>query len=128
MATARSGHLATVRPDARPQVVVVTFALVDGTVVTAVDQKPKKTNRLQRVVNIENNPFASFLVDHYDDDWTRLWWVRVDGAASLHLGDELHHQAVDALRAKYHQYEDHPPMGQVIAISQDQVSSWSYTG
>jgi PPOX class probable F420-dependent enzyme len=126
-ASARSAHLATVRPDGRPHVVVVTFALTGGNVVTAVDHKPKTTNRLQRLVNVESSGWASILVDHYDDDWDRLWWVRMDGPASVHHTGEIHTSAVAALSAKYRQYDDGPPTGPVIAIAQDQVSSWEST-
>ncbi len=126
-ASARSGHLATVRPDGRPHVVVVTFALTGRNVVTAVDHKPKSTNRLQRLVNVESNARASVLFDHYDEDWNRLWWVRIDGPASVHHTGEIHSSAVDALVAKYRQYEDRPPAGPVIAIAQDHVSSWEST-
>lgn len=128
LARARSGHLATVRPDGRPHVVVITFAIVDDTVATAIDEKPKTTRRLQRLVNIEANPAVSFLVDHYDDDWTRLWWVRIDGAATVHHRGELREQAVEALAAKYSQYVERPPEGPVIVISPDRISSWSYSG
>ncbi len=127
IAAARCGHLATVRPDGRPHVVVVTFATIDGTVVTAIDEKPKTTHRLQRLVNLETNPAVSFLVDHYDDDWTHLWWVRIDGTATIHHADALRSLAVVALAAKYDQYEAEPPLGPVIAITADKVSSWAYS-
>ncbi|HEX6286032.1 MAG TPA: TIGR03668 family PPOX class F420-dependent oxidoreductase [Acidimicrobiia bacterium] len=123
----RSGHLATVRPDGRPHVVVVTFALVGGHAVTAIDHKPKRTDRLQRLVNVEQTGRASLLVDHYEEDWSRLWWVRIDGSASLHEADELYSSAIDGLVAKYAQYSDRAPEGPVIAISQDDVSSWEST-
>ena len=128
LATARSGHLATVRPDGRPHMVVVTFAVVGDTVVTAIDHKPKTTERLQRLVNIEANPAVSFLVDHYDDDWARLWWVRVDGTAIIHQEGETWVTATDALAAKYAPYRDRPPEGPVIAISSDHVISWASNG
>jgi len=128
LATARSGHLATVRPDGRPHVVVVTFAVVGDTVVTAIDHKPKTTERLQRLVNIEANPAASFLVDHYDDDWDRLWWVRVDGTATIHQKDERWVTATDALAARYPPYRDRPPEGPVIAISPEHVIGWASNG
>lgn len=127
LATAAVGHMATVRPDGRPHVVVITFALIDGFVVTAIDHKPKKTHRLQRLVNIAANPTASFLVDHYDHDWSQLWWVRVDGSASTHEEDGRRDQAVDALTAKYTQYRERPPEGPVIAIALDRISQWSST-
>lgn len=126
LAAARSAHLGTVRPDDRPHVVVVTFALIDGFAVTAIDHKPKSTGRLQRIVNIEANPVASLLVDHYDDaDWEHLWWVRVDGGAAIHHEGSLRERAVEALAIKYVQYEERPPEGPVIAVALDDVSSWA---
>lgn len=127
IAGAPIGHLATVRPDGRPHVVVVTFALTRRNVVTAIDHKPKTTERLQRLANIESNRIVSFLVDHYESDWDRLWWVRVDGPASIHDRGDLRDEAVDALTAKYRQYRSRPPQGPVIAISPDRVSGWAST-
>lgn len=127
MSSARSGHLATVRPDGRPHVVVVTFATVQGNIVTAIDHKPKTTQRLQRLVNIESNRLVSFLVDHYDESWDRLWWVRADGSASIHETGEVRDAAVAALAVKYLQYVERPPDGPVIVVSPDEVTSWSST-
>jgi PPOX class probable F420-dependent enzyme len=126
-ASARSGHLATVRPDGTPHVVVVTFALVGATVVTAIDHKPKSTDRLQRLANVEANRRASLLVDHYEEDWSRLWWVRIEGLASIHHDGEFHADAIEGLVDKYPQYADRPPQGAVIAIAQDLVTSWVST-
>jgi PPOX class probable F420-dependent enzyme len=125
LAVARSGHMATVRPDGEPHIVVVTFALIDEHVVTAIDHKPKTTQRLQRIVNIESHPSASFLVDHYDDDWAKLWWVRVDGAAAVHEDGALHQHAIESLTIKYPQYEERPPEGPVVTIALDDVSWWA---
>lgn len=126
LAAARSGHLATVRRDDRPHVVVVTFALIDEFAVTAIDHKPKSTQRLQRIANIEANPVASLLVDHYDDDdWTDLWWVRVDGDAAIHHEGALREHAIEALAIKYVQYEARSPEGPVIAVALDRISSWA---
>ena len=121
----RTGHLATVRPDGRPHVVVTTFAIDGDVIVTAVDHKPKRSTRLQRLANIEANPIASFLVDVYEEDWSRLWWVRVDGPAVIHDDGEHHATAVDALTAKYQQYATTPPTGPVIALTLAEVSFWS---
>ena len=74
-AAAPVARLATVGPDGCPHLVPVVFA-VDGDVVyTAVDGKPKVSLRLRRLANIAARPQVSLLVDHYDDDWSRLWWV-----------------------------------------------------
>lgn len=118
--------MATVRPDGGPHVVVVTFALIDENVVTAIDHKPKTTQRLQRLVNIESSPRASLLVDHYDDeDWTALWWVRIDGAAAIHEDGAFRQDAIEALASKYPQYEEHPPQGPVVSIALEEVTSWA---
>lgn len=127
LAAARTGHLATVRPDGRPHIVVVTFTLVGDHVVTAIDRKPKTTKRLQRLRNIESGSKASFLVDHYDDDWSRLWWVRVDGPAEVHGTGPFRAEALTALGAKYSQYVDQPPDGPVIAVTIEDVTSWTST-
>src|SRR5690606_37163913 len=76
VAAARVGTLATVTRDGRPHVVPCCFAVDDDTVWSAVDAKPKSTLALRRLENVRANPAASLLVDHYEDDWTRLWWVR----------------------------------------------------
>jgi len=117
-----SGRLATVRPDGRPHVVVVTFAVDEGDIVTAVDHKPKSTQQLQRLTNIEADPRVSFLVDHYESDWARLWWVRVDGTARvLEPDDTTRERALVMLAEKYTQYRTARPEGAVIAI---EISYW----
>jgi PPOX class probable F420-dependent enzyme len=120
LAAARVGRLATVTADGRPHVVPVCFALDAGRIYTAVDAKPKTTQALRRLENVRATGRASLLVDHYEEDWSRLWWVRVDGAAEvLNPG-----AGRDALAAKYEQYRAAPPAGPVIAISPDRWRSW----
>ena len=92
------------RPNGDPHIVPVTFALIDDTVVTMVDHKPKKTTRLQRLVNVESNRRVSMLVDRYNENWAQLWWVRLDGLASIHTDDQVWSDGRDALAAKYAQY------------------------
>lgn len=123
----RSGHLATVRPDGRPHVVVVTFATAHDEVVTAIDRKPKTTDRLQRLVNIEAKPSVSFLIDHYQEDWEGLWWVRIDGRATVHTSGRMWEDGIDALAAKYPQYRKQRPSGPLIAISRESVTFWAST-
>ena len=83
LAQARVGRLATVTADGRPHVVPVCFALAGGRIYTAVDAKPKSTRALQRLDNVRATGRASLLVDHYEEDWSQLWWVRVDGPAEV---------------------------------------------
>jgi PPOX class probable F420-dependent enzyme len=121
LAAARVGHLATVTPKGQPHVVPVCFAVHERRIVTAVDAKPKGTRQLARLANVRATGRASLLVDHYDDaDWSRLLWVRVDGASQVLESDA----ALDALAAKYAQYRERRPPGPVIAITPERWRSW----
>ncbi len=125
VARARVARLATVRPDGQPHVVPITFALEGDTVVTAVDHKPKTTTSLQRLRNVEARPVASVLVDHYDDDWSRLWWVRGDGDVRILSEGAERERAVERLVEKYEAYRDSPPRGPAIVVAVSRWSSWS---
>jgi PPOX class probable F420-dependent enzyme len=125
LSEARVGRLATVRPDGRPHVVVCCFAVEGDRVWTAVDAKPKATPRLQRLANVRANPRASLLVDHYEEDWDALWWVRVDGPATVLDRGAERDAGVRALVAKYEQYAAAPPAGAVIAIEVERWRGWS---
>lgn len=122
---ARVGHLATAGRDGRPHVVPITFATFGDTLYFAVDAKPKRTANLKRLQNISANPAVSVLVDHYEDDWTRLWWVRVDGTARILEDGAESERAVDLLTKRYLQYARSRPRGPVVAISMDRLSGWS---
>jgi PPOX class probable F420-dependent enzyme len=123
-AQAPVARLATVGPGVAPHLVPVVFALHDGVVYTAVDAKPKKTQRLRRLANIEANPRVSMLVDHYADDWTQLWWVRADGVATVHGdGPEVQH-GYNLLRTKYAQYQSVPLNGPVITVVVQRWICW----
>ena len=124
VAAGRVGRLATVGADLRPHLVPVTYAVHGDELFVAVDQKPKSTTSLQRLRNIEAHERVAVLVDEYDEDWTHLWWVRVDGAAHVVPEDAA---AVRLLAAKYPQYEADPPAGPVIVIRADGWSGWSFT-
>ncbi|MEC4764957.1 TIGR03668 family PPOX class F420-dependent oxidoreductase [Mycobacterium sherrisii] len=123
-------RLATSTPDGRPHLVPVVFAFAedagagDEVVYTAVDAKPKSTLQLRRLANIASNAQISLLVDHYADDWTQLWWVRVDGVAAIHHDGAPVHTGYRLLRAKYPQYQEVSLNGPVIAITVRRWSSW----
>ena len=126
--SARVGRMATVTPAGRPHVVPFVFALVeprDDRLVAywAVDAKPKRSAALQRIKNIRGDPNVEFVVDGYDEDWERLWWVRCAGTARLIDGDERL-TALDALAAKYPQYAAARPDGPVVAIDIETISGW----
>ena len=120
--------LATAGADAVPHLVPVVFALPENRtdiLYTAVDAKPKTTHRLRRLANIESNPAVSLLVDHYDDDWSQLWWVRADGVASIHHGGVEMATGYALLRAKYPQYQRVELDGPVVTVEIRRWSSWS---
>ncbi len=119
--------LTTVRPDGSPHAVPVVFAAPNhrnDLIYTAVDAKPKSTQRLRRLINIERNPSVSLLVDHYVDDWTQLWWVRADGTATIHHSGVEMATGYALLRRKYAQYERLALDGPVVTIEVRHWASW----
>jgi PPOX class probable F420-dependent enzyme len=126
-ASSAVARLATVRPDGAPHVVPVVFALVDGTVYSAVDAKPKRSARLQRLANVRAEPRCALLVDHYEDDWSRLWWVRADGTAAVVEEPPATHVGLAALAERHPHYREEPPAGPLLVITVQQWSGWSST-
>lgn len=124
---ARVARLATVTPDGAPHLVPVTFVLDGDVVWTAVDEKPKSTRSLRRLDNIAADPRVSLLVDHYGDDWSTLWWVRVDGTATIvdDLESPSARAALTALVTKYPSYESDPPQGPLIQVAVKAWRSWA---
>ena len=128
LTAARVGRLATVTAQGAPHLAPVVFALVGDIAYTAVDGKPNTTMALRRLANIAATGRASLLVDEYGEDWSGLWWVRVDGSAQVLAADsDEGAMAVDALTRKYPQYVSQPPTGPVIAIRLTQWRSWEAT-
>src|SRR5262249_55668044 len=80
---AHVARLATADAGGQPHLVPIVFAVVEDEIYSATDNKPKSTagsqGRLRRLDNIRANASVSVLVDHYEDDWSRLWWARADG-------------------------------------------------
>jgi PPOX class probable F420-dependent enzyme len=124
VAGARVGHLATTTADGRAHVVPCCFVLSGQTLYSAVDAKPKSTNRLQRIRNLEANPSAALVVDHYEEDWARLWWVRVDGRGRVADSTAERDVALELLAAKYAQYAHERPPGPVIALDIHGWRAW----
>ena len=125
VADARVARLATVRPDGSPHVVPISFAFEGETIVTAIDHKPKTTTSLQRLRNIEAVPVASVIIDHYEDDWSRLWWLRADGAARIVPDGSEWEDGIERLTQKYRQYRIDALRGPVIVIAVAKWTSWS---
>ena len=126
LANARVARLATVTPAGQPHIVPICFALHDDDVFSVVDFKPKSTRDLVRLDNVRANPDVSLVVDYYDDDqWDRLWWVRVDGQAQVVESGVEHTTAIQLLCSKYPQYAQRRPTGAVIAVALRRWTSWS---
>jgi PPOX class probable F420-dependent enzyme len=136
VAGARRATLGTIAPDGRPRLVPVCFALAptsdDPAVIwTPLDEKPKQAEDprgLARVRDLLERPAVTLLVDRWDEDWTRLGWVRCLGTAALLEPDDRtaeHAGAVTALRSRYPQYTTHDLESRpVIRIAVDRVVAW----
>lgn len=126
LAAAPVARLATLRAAGTPRLVPITFVLVDGLLCSAVDEvKPKRSTRLARLADVRRDPRVGVLVDHYDPDWTRLWWVRVDGTAAVHEAGELVGRALDALAAKYPPYAAARPAGPLLVVTPSAWTGWA---
>jgi PPOX class probable F420-dependent enzyme len=118
-------RLATTDADGRPHLVPIVFALDGDTLYSAVDRKPKRSQTLRRIENARARPDVTILVDHYDEEWTQLWWIRLRGRARvLDEGEEREH-ALELLAEKYPQYRDEPPDGPVLAVDVYETRAWS---
>jgi PPOX class probable F420-dependent enzyme len=123
---ARVGRLATADASGRPLVVPVCFAFDGDALYSAVDDKPKRTRRLRRLRHVEENPRCSLVVDQWDEDWSRLRWVIVEGVADvLRTGTEFS-RALDLLDAKYPQYAamDLRTDGAVLRLRAERILAW----
>jgi PPOX class probable F420-dependent enzyme len=122
----RVAHLATADRNGRPHVIPVCFVYGDGVIYTPLDLKPKRSTdprHLRRVRNILVNRRAALVVDRYDEDWTRLAYVLVEGEAELVVDADEERRAGDRLRAKYAQYRDVPIVG-IVRLRVEHVVAW----
>jgi PPOX class probable F420-dependent enzyme len=125
VAASRVARLATIDGDGRAHLVPIVFALEGDTLYSAVDAKPKRSRTLRRIENARNDPRVTVLVDHYDEDWSSLWWVRLRGRARVLDGGEEATHALELLRTKYEQYAMAPPGVPVLAVDVDEWRAWS---
>ena len=122
--SARVARLATIAPDGRVDLVPMVFALAGSTLYTGVDHKPKRSPNLRRIENARARPAVTVLVDHYSEEWSELWWVRLRGRARvLDRGSEAE-QAIDLLVARYEQYAERRPVPPVLAIDVEEARVW----
>ena len=123
----RVARFATAEPNGQPHVVPICYALSNNSVYFTIDKKPKQlTDKpLKRIRNLQKNPHVALVVDRYEDDWTQLGWVMVQGDAALLDDGEEHTKAQRLLKARYPQLHgmqigDLP----VIAVRIKHVVSW----
>jgi PPOX class probable F420-dependent enzyme len=128
VAAARVASLASLDPAGRPHLVPVCFALDGERLVSAVDEKPKRSRRLQRLANVRANSQVALLVHHYEDDWRRLWWVRLRGRARVVEDGAEVERAVRLLAEKYPQYRARPPGGPILEVEVEEWRGWSADG
>jgi PPOX class probable F420-dependent enzyme len=124
---ARVGRLATADAAGRPLVIPVCYAFDGACCYSAVDAKPKRTRELRRLKNIAANPHVSLVVDVWDEDWSKLCWVIVEGRADVLTGGDEFARAIDLLVAKYPQYRAMGlarTQGAVIALTPTRVLAW----
>ncbi len=122
-------RFATVDEHGMPHIVPVCFALVGEHLYSVIDQKPKRTTRLQRLRNIEANSGAALVIDRYSDDWSQLAWVMVRGHASVLESGAEYAEALTALREKYPQYRSMELDGRpMIRLTPERVNAWGVEG
>ena len=92
---------------------------------TVVDAKPKASRRLQRLANLRAEPRCTLLVDHYDDDWSQLWWVRADGHANIVDDPPPDARGMTLLADRYPGYADAAPAGPMIVVTVSAWKGWS---
>jgi PPOX class probable F420-dependent enzyme len=120
LADARVARLALLDEDDLPRLLPVTFAVWEGEIWSAIDQKPKRAGEPARVRRLRRRPEAALLIDRYDDDWSRLAWLELRGPVSVEpLGP-----ALEALIAKYPQYSEARPQGPLLRLTPERFASW----
>ncbi len=118
------GHLGLLDDDGRPRVLPVTYAIHEQAVWTAIDNKPKASDReLARVRWLRERPSAAFTVDRYEDDWSRLCWVQLIGTVSIVEGPPGG-PVLDMLSSRYPQYLDEPPPGPLLRLGAERALWW----
>ena len=135
----RTATLATLTGTGQPRLVPICFVIADPedartVLYSPLDEKPKRSDdvrRLARVRDIAERPRVTLLFERWDEDWSRLAWLRARGAASLVEPDDdaqAHPGVVQALRAKYPRYRAHAiDASPLIRVVIDEVVSWSAT-
>ncbi len=123
----RVARLAYRDEQALPRVLPVTFALAEGVVWSAIDEKPKRAAEPARVRWLKQRPEAALVVDRYDDDWSQLAWVQLIGRVRIVAADQAG-AALEALAAKYPPYRERRPPGPLLGLHPERTLCWRAAG
>ncbi len=126
LATGQVAYLATLAADGSAALVPIVFEVIGDRIVSSVDPKPKQTRKLARLRHIARDPRVTLLVDHYEDEWSRIWWARAEGVARVVESGSEREEAVERLRAKYPQYavlDD--AFGEALVVDVSRWLGWS---
>jgi PPOX class probable F420-dependent enzyme len=105
----RVARLATVDAAGAPHVIPICYAVVGECFYFVIDEKPKRTRTgLKRLRNIAANPHVALVIDDYDEDWTRLAYLLVQGRAAVVDDRDEYATALAALRDRYLPYRSMP--------------------
>lgn len=121
------GVLCTIHPERGVDAVPVLYQVdLDGYVGIPVDLiKPKASLRLQRERNLEADPRATLLVEHWDAaDWSRLWWVRAQLRWQREVAADRAEGLAGGLAARYPQYRDRP-FARILVLRVTGVAGWA---
>jgi PPOX class probable F420-dependent enzyme len=125
--SARVAHLATADANGQPHVIPICFVFDGANFCSPIDEKPKRVtaSKLKRLRNIRENPRVALVIDHYDENWTKLAYILIIGKARVLVSGAIHRKAVNLLRRKYSQYRkmsiDRLPM---ILIRPTRMTTW----
>lgn len=124
LGAADHGVLATVHADRGVDLVPVVFVVVDRTIVVPVDTvKAKRTTRLQRLANLVEDPRCAVLADHYEEDWSRLWWVRAHGRGAVVVAPSTEH--LERLGGRFPAYRTPGSVEATIVVAVHEISGWA---
>ncbi len=131
---ARVARLATVDTECKPHVIPVVFVFDNDCYFIPIDAKTKRSRpeKLKRAKNIQQNPNVALLIDEYNENWRKLYFIMIQGKASIIGGKKLEQQselfllekAHKLLSDKYLQYQEIGIGEYVIMIIPQKVITW----
>jgi PPOX class probable F420-dependent enzyme len=121
----RRGVMSTLDPNGSAHSVPVVFAVVDDEIVSPIDHKPKTGQVLARVKNLRRDPRATLLVDHWDEDWTKLVWLMIRGTAEVDEQPPI--DLMRAINARYPQYAADERHDALIRLRPSRLMWWSWS-